>query len=271
MKKSKSYLLENPDTFKVESERLEIQARQLLSLELPSLRLHGFSEGLNILDVGCGNGSYLKVLQEQHSKLKLSGVDRNSGLIDQAKVKCPTSTFFVEDLTNIKGFENILKIVQPQLLISRFVFQHMHTEEQETLLRSIKLMKPKKAKVLIVDVDDSLVKFNPPSQSISKLLESKIQKQRENGGDRMVGSKLPELLKRCGFSNILSTQVELNNKNLTWNALEAIAWPYIKEGASNPRTEEEAYLIGQGDKWWKTAATEDSYVAKFIQCHVSGI
>ncbi|MDA9924805.1 class I SAM-dependent methyltransferase [Verrucomicrobiales bacterium] len=60
---------------------------------------HGKGETETLLDVACGTGRYLELLQEHYT---VAGLDINPVFLEMAKQRCPSATLFKEDMRHFK-------------------------------------------------------------------------------------------------------------------------------------------------------------------------
>src|SRR4029077_10802793 len=80
----------------------------------------------------------------------------------------------------------------------RFSLQHM---SPDITMRILSALRSRKAptRVIAIDGDDHSFVFKPTSDAIRALIDAKGRKQAAQGGDRHIGSRLPELFSRLGF------------------------------------------------------------------------
>jgi ubiquinone/menaquinone biosynthesis C-methylase UbiE len=102
-------------------------------------------DGEKVLDLGCGNGRLLKILQDK--KIEYIGVDSSRKLIEIAKEKHPNFQFLVADALSLPFLENSFDKV-----FSISVFHHIPSEELRLqFLKEIKrILKPKGILILTV-------------------------------------------------------------------------------------------------------------------------
>jgi SAM-dependent methyltransferase len=268
---SKSYLLNDPDDLKSESARLAIQARTLFGIESKVLFLHLNKKSTSIVDIGCGNGSFIKMVGEGLSASKLIGVDRNEALLRQAQDENSGIEFYKIDLSDHQRLGQLLKSTQPESLICRFVIQHLSEGQQNELLRLIKENKPASSRLILADSDDGFLSFHPRDEALSELVERKNLKQKNEGGDRNVGSRLGSLLKDNKFESILENRVTFSHDQLGWDVWEAIAWPVISEGISKSPIDSDKELLQRGADWFRRSKIDNQYKASFSIFYASGI
>jgi len=101
--------------------------------------------GEKVLDLGCGNGRLLELLQDK--KIEYVGVDNSQKIIEIAKEKHPNFQFLVADALSLPFLENSFDKV-----FSISVFHHIPSEEfRLKFLEEIKrILKPKGVLILTV-------------------------------------------------------------------------------------------------------------------------
>ncbi len=96
-------------------------------------------DNFKVLDLGCGNGRLIKILEENDCQIEYTGLDFSNKLIEQARESFPQYTFKVEDMNNIDYEENSFDMV---FMIASF--HHLETKEErlELLKKVNKILKP---------------------------------------------------------------------------------------------------------------------------------
>jgi hypothetical protein len=79
------------------------------------------------------------------------------------------------------------------------------------------------------------------------LLDAKGRKQAAQGGDRYIGSKLPELFSRLGFGSIRQDSIPLSSKTIGWDTCWSMVGPIILSGADSC----ESGLVDKAKTWFE--------------------
>lgn len=188
-----AYILES----KKEFERLERQAqnpaydfrRELSGLVVP--------HRANILDAGCGSGVVTRYLATEYPQALIHGCELSTDRIEMAQKAAA-------DLSNV-SFTNASITKMPfekstfDVVISRYVFQHLTAKTITAALREFqRVMKPG-AKLTVIDGDGLFVNLFPQSKTVTNAL----RKMSSSGMvDFSVGRKLPSLLVEAGFQEV---------------------------------------------------------------------
>src|SRR3954462_14040201 len=127
--RSRSYLLEDARQRTAEAERLDLQARVLFPLERVALAEHGVGAGQTLLDLGCGQGTFLSQMAQAFGGMRCFGLDRNPGLLAEARSRPGIADVALCDVADPPALLQQLERHHPDLIFSRFVLQHMSAGE----------------------------------------------------------------------------------------------------------------------------------------------
>ena len=268
---STSYLLEEPERFRRETARLRLQAEKLFHFEMPSLINHGIAKAQNLLELGCGNGGFLLEISKAYPNCQCAGADRNESLLSQARLASPAVRFHCVNLADKLKLADVITGERPDYLAARYVLQHMAPSEYASMLSTIRMNKLSKARLLLMDTDDRLVRITPHCPALSELLRRKNEKQLKEHGDRTVGGRLADLLRASGFQSIVESSVEFSSAKIGWDDWDAIFWPVISAAVINSKSDDDAELIRNARKWLRSARTSEHHYASFTIKHASGI
>jgi SAM-dependent methyltransferase len=206
--RSRSYLLEHPQQRTAEAERLDLQARALFPLERAALADHGLTSGQTIVDLGCGQGTFLSLIAEAFAGTRCVGLDRNAALLAEARTRPGIAAVAACDLADPAALLLELERQRPDAVLSRFVLQHMSPPECDSLLRTVARYAARHPlRVVLADVDSSTSFFEPPSALLTQARDALGAMQAREGGDRKIGGRLAALLHDAGFAGIRTSRV----------------------------------------------------------------
>jgi len=238
-----SYDLSNHDLLEREVKRLPLQAQLLFPLEAPLLKRHGVNDSCSLWDIGCGDGSWLHLFRSAFPTSATTGLDRSPEILACARKQNPGARFLLVDEKNIS---EVLLAGDFNVALLRFSLQHM---SPDTITRILSTLRSRKAstRVIAIDGDDHSFVFRPTSDAIQALLDAKGRKQAAQGGDRYIGSKLPELFSRLGFGSVRLDCISINSKTIGWDTCWSVIGPVILSGADSA----ESGLVDQAKTWFE--------------------
>ena len=83
------------------------------------------------LDLGCGNGNFLKAFHQQASEWELYGIDQRVSIIEEARSNCPTGNFNVGTFPPLPYEDNFFNLV-----FSKNIFDYADTRPKESKIGS---------------------------------------------------------------------------------------------------------------------------------------
>ena len=183
-----------------EVKRLESQAKIVWNKEFRTLKWLGLRDGMNILDVGSGNGAYTELLLENLPKSKITALDADKRLLNIAKNRLSK---YSEDRVAFKYgsiLNTHLKENSFDFVICRFVFQHLEKPIEATK-EIYRLLKPGGI-VVIIDTDKGLYGVSDPDILFKSGRGFMNQIKKKARWNREIGRKLIKILKFNGFENL---------------------------------------------------------------------
>ncbi len=236
--KSQSYLLSDPEALAKEIARLGRQARTLLIHEWSAIEAFGIKDSRSILELGCGNSEYLGALGERFPNASLYGVDRNTDLLANARSRFPNTKYLMSDLIYSSEWMSFLEEVSPDLVVVRFVLQHMSGDEVQTFLASLVKHRKNGRIFLFEEPDDSKISIEPNDDEFRHLVRETGVLQASRGGDRTIGGHLKALLVNAGFGEVEEQWVDLGTQTLgVGNFFESLLPIWFSAIPSNVRRE----------------------------------
>jgi SAM-dependent methyltransferase len=153
---------------------LNVTADLFFDMEM-SLFFRRFGEKrMTMLDIGCGNGTYLACISDQYPGMRLTGIEIEEEVFRKAQVKRKENLTFVhgsyEQLTGAGPYDTILaRLVVPHIGNRNSFVQWLyeHTTEQST--------------VIVIDFDDSRYHGNVKLPLFSSLYKQARQSLKQRG------------------------------------------------------------------------------------------
>jgi hypothetical protein len=238
-----SYDLSNHDLLKREVARLPLQAQVLFPIEAPFLKSHGVSDSCSLWDIGCGDGSWLQLFRSAFPNSATTGLDRSPEILGYARKQNPGVRFLLADDKNIS---EVLLRGEFDVALLRFSLQHMSPSTRMRILSGLHSRKAP-TRVIAIEGDDRSFVFRPRSDAVQALLEAKGRKQAAQGGDRHLGSRLPELFSRLGFGLVKQDCISIDSKSIGWDKCWSVLGPVLLSGADDPKSG----LVDQATTWFK--------------------
>ena len=266
MRRSRSYLLEDPEHRKAEAERLDRQARLLFPLERGALAQHGIKGGgQTVLDLGCGQGTFLALVAEAFPGTRCVGLDRNPALLEQAARRPGIATVAGCDLASPPALLAELERHRPDVALCRFVLQHMSPDERGSLLQALATYGSRPAlRIILADVDGASSFVDPPSPLLREARDGLRALQARMGGDRAIGGALPELLRDAGFEDVRASRVRVDSSAVGFAAWWAAFGPLLFAGLRSRPAAQEALR-----EWAADPETAVRWRAGFDVCFAS--
>ncbi|MBL8624430.1 MAG: class I SAM-dependent methyltransferase [Myxococcales bacterium] len=252
MRRSVSYLLNERAIFKRENLRLAEQARILFDLEYPVLRrLIGRRPG-TLLDAGCGNGAYLARLARRFPHLAMVGIDRHPRLLAAARLHCPRATFLRCEITDRAQLTEVVAKQPPQVVLLRFVIQHMSADERALAFETLHRVLPARTKLIIIEPDPDTFATTPPSPAIQYLAARVSLITEARGADRRVVHHLPHALR--AFSNLQQIARDTGSRALGWRNAARVHMPILATRITRDSSDFEATQLSAARRWIRQAS-----------------
>jgi SAM-dependent methyltransferase len=180
-----------------ENERLQDQAGTLVDL------LHAdtaYPAGSMVLEVGCGVGAQTVTLAERSPDARFTSVDLSADSIAEARRRADQA-----GLSNVEFLQGDI-FALPFTAESFdhafvcFVLEHLSRPvEALTILRT--LLRPG-GTVTVIEGDHGSTYFFPDSRDAHAAIQCLVQKQREAGGNALIGRQLYPLMVEAGFDAV---------------------------------------------------------------------
>lgn len=214
---------------KVEARRLETQQRLLLDFDIPvyDKYLNG-KQGLNVLDIGCGNGKALmKRLGDRAEVDKIIGVEFDQTFVDKAKADyAGTKASFYQMDAEADDFIDNLRDIMDENGIEGFDFINIlavmsHLKSPYHVLKNVRKVCNRGAVIFIRNIDDGLDFVYPDEKLMFERSFNMIAKC-DTTGYRYSGRELFTLLHRSGYRDIVYEKMGINSASMDYAEKEAL-------------------------------------------------
>jgi len=108
-------------------------------------KMFNVKPGMNVLEIGCGTGSFLKMYQKENCSV--NGVDLSSAMIEQAEKKLGKNAVLLKESASKLSFEKN----QFDLILSSTVIHEMSPEIRKEVLREAKRVLKPDGRILLID------------------------------------------------------------------------------------------------------------------------
>jgi ubiquinone/menaquinone biosynthesis C-methylase UbiE len=197
-----------------ELERLRNQTLITWPKESRNLRWLGLRDDMTVLELGSGPGFVSEGLLDLLPNGNLVSVEIDPVLIEKARA-------YMQD----KGGDrwkllegNVMHLDLPDntfdFVYGRYLFQHL-PDPMGAAKEALRVLKPG-GTLVITDVDDDLVVFDPPATGEAKAIEAKLttertQHQASQGGNRLIGRRLTHILRDAGYQDLGLEAMAMHN------------------------------------------------------------
>lgn len=207
--------------------RLSEQAKHFVGLEKRLLSELGVTQMSRILEIGCGPGFVTRLLHAIAPHSTIIAVDRSLDLLKRLPTDPPGDASGA--IWPIQSSGEHLPVPEnwAQFAYARFLLQHV--PDPLSIAREARRALEPGGTFCVADSDDGLVLQHPENARLSQLLRDADRSQREAGGDRYVGRKLPQILHDAGFVDIRSRVVGITSSDAPIAMLLKMALGYKAE------------------------------------------
>jgi len=159
------------------------------------LQSFGLTDGMSVLDLGCGPGHFSECLANWLPNAHITALDSNPAMLGRGREHLGDRVTFVESRADATG----LPADAFDFVIARFLFQHL-ADPMPVAREALRVLRPG-GKLVIVDVDDELFGVvEPHVPGLKRLLARFGEAQAARGGNRRVGRSLLRILRGTGFT-----------------------------------------------------------------------
>ncbi len=194
---------------------LDLQVKISYREHLDFLRRHGFDECSQILDVGCGNGTFVARLALDHPQIQFRGIDKRKQCIESGQKRVRENLEFSQ--VDMFARESTFDLSLFDGFLMRYFL--LHVDNAQKILELLKLKSKRPSRFWIIDLDWSQFSCHPTHKDFDKLTHlvkdfcSKISVE-SKGGQNVV-----PLLEKLDFQNIKVEHMPFSTKTIDLNDL----------------------------------------------------
>ncbi|MCB2360140.1 methyltransferase domain-containing protein [Clostridium estertheticum] len=211
-----------------EIKRLKAQVELFWDKELKHLLEFGLSDGMTIVELGCGPGFVVEKILNRFPNSEVTALEIEPMLVKYSRnylLKKQFKRFKIIEgsIMNTGMEENFYDIA-----ITRLVLEHL-PDPLSAVLEVLRIVKPG-GKAIFVDNDFEMhIMTYPHTPALRILYDAYCNARFSEGGNPKIGRELPRVLKQAGFTNIdfevISAHSEIIGDEMFFKS-EGIGIPY---------------------------------------------
>jgi ubiquinone/menaquinone biosynthesis C-methylase UbiE/acyl carrier protein len=210
-----------------EIRRLNAQVDLFWTTEFTLLQRYGLSDGMDILDCGCGPGRLIELLKGRLPKLRCTGLEMDPLLVEAASALIVKRGLEACRIVQGTAEQPGLDEASFDFIILRLVLEHV--PDPVLALGSLSRLLRLGGRLVIISNDFEFhLQTWPPVPQLDRLYEAYRSSRRRDGGDPCIGRKLPRLLTQADL-HVVGYEVEVAHNAVLGDK------PFLKaEGAGIP-------------------------------------
>ena len=180
-----------------EIRRLDAQVDLFWQTEKRLLRRHGLTDGMTVLDCGCGSGRLLELFATELQGLSLTGLEIDPILVDASRQRFASTDHQVA-IHQGSAEQPGLDPSSFDFIVMRLVLEHV--PDPVAVLKSVaSLLKPGGRIAIIANDFEFHLRTSPSVAELDPLYEAYCLSRRQDGGDPCIGRRLPVLFTKAGL------------------------------------------------------------------------
>lgn len=187
------------------SRMLSIQAGMGYPFERPLYETESWHKASRVLDIGCGDGSYLGRIQREFPEKRYVCVEHDPEMAARARDNLPTETTCltgtVIDLPNDIEFD---------FVIARLVFSHLN--DPVSVVSWISQHTSSDAGVLVIDAEDRFLVIRPDTPNFQDSLKQLRLEADARGANRDIREELRKAFFESDFTEEFSLPIIINTE-----------------------------------------------------------
>lgn len=170
---------------------------------------YGLNQCAQVLDVGCGNGTFVARLAQDHPRIQFVGIDKRKQCVESCH-KILRENFTAQQV-DMFSRESTFDFTPFDGMLMRYFL--LHVDHAQKILELLKTKSKRPSRFWVIDLDWSQFSCSPHSETFDKLTTlvkdfcAKISKE-SMGGQRVVS-----LLQKLDYQNIDVENIPFTTKN----------------------------------------------------------
>ena len=169
--------------------------------ESECLEKHGLKDARRVLDIGSGNGYFLCRMAERYPDKQFTGIEISEPFVERAfktarEMKL-SNVRFIHDKCPVQGMKEKFDFILARLTI------YCSSDREDVLAWAYEILE-NRTRIGIIELDYDWIYTYPHNPIINKVFAVHRIEFEAHGADCSIGKKVPSLLQRAGFKDILS-------------------------------------------------------------------
>ncbi len=201
--------------------RLRAQMQLSWARELAVLQRAGLSDGMVILDVGCGPAFVSEALLDAFPRCRVIGVELDAAMVSSARDRLHRfrDRHAIVEASATGLFE--LPDGAFDFVVARYLLQHLPLPRL-AVAEMFRVLKPG-GRAALIDIDDALGGIiSPACPAMGRVTEQVRRRQAAYGGNREIGRQLPSLLGAHGFERVALEILALDSREVGRDAFAVL-------------------------------------------------